>query len=125
MKNEIKSFEGACKVVGISTQLPEVNALPEKHQKAIKAHYMLIIIAQALNEGWQPNWNDHNQYKYYPWFWMGDNGASPGVGFSYDGCGGDGTHSSVGSRLCYKSRELAKYAGTQFEALYKDYMLIE
>jgi len=125
MNNKIKSFEDACKALGISTNLPEVSALPVNQQKAIKAHYMLMIIAEALNEGWKPNWNDWNEYKYYPWFKMGNDGASPGVGFSYVGCGDADAVSDVGSRLCFKTSELAKYAGKQFEELYKDYYLID
>jgi len=31
----------------------------------------------------------------------------------------------VGSRLCYKTRELATYAGRQFEGLYNDFLLIK
>lgn len=77
----VKSFEDACQVLGISTNVPDVKGLPRKHQKAIVANYKLIIIAEALNEGWKPNWQDSDEYKYYPWFDM----TNPaGVGFSFD-----------------------------------------
>lgn len=125
MENQIKTFEDACKALNIEPVLPEVGALPEKHQKAIKTHYMLVIITQALNEGWEPNWHDHNEWKFYPWFRMGDHHASAGVGFSYYAYDFDGSASYVGSRLCLKSSELARYAGKQFESLYRDYFLIE
>ena len=64
--DRVKSFEDACQVLGISTNVPEVKGLPRKHQKAIIANYKLIVIAEALNEGWKPNWQDSDEYMYYP-----------------------------------------------------------
>ncbi len=66
----VKSFEDACQVLGILTNVPDVKGFTRKHQKAIVANYKLIIIAEALNEGWKPNWQDSDEYKYYPWFDM-------------------------------------------------------
>ena len=43
--DRVKSFEDACQVLGISTNVPEVKGLPRKHQKAIIANYKLIVIA--------------------------------------------------------------------------------
>ena len=77
--DRVKSFEDACQVLGISTNVPEVKGLPRKHQKAIIANYKLIVIAEALNEGWKPNWQDSDEYKYYPWFDMSN---PAGVGCS-------------------------------------------
>jgi len=118
MKN-IKTFKDACKALNIT-----FNPSPELSKDEL-AYQKLKIIAKALNEGWQPNWNDWSEWKYYPWFQMGNNGASPGVGFSFDDCGLGSTASRVGSRLCFKTSELAKYAGKQFEEIYKDYYLID
>ncbi len=84
------------------------------------AYRLLKLLAKSLNEGWTPDWNDDNQYKYFAWFYMG--GSS---GFRYDGCGGWYSVSTVGSRLCFKSRELAEYAGKQFTQVFKDFMLIQ
>lgn len=126
MENQIKTFEDACKALSIPTTLPQVDALPEKHRKAIVANYQLYVIAQALNEGWEPNWNDFSERKYYPWFDMETYGDAPvGSGFSFLGYDCDYTNTFVGSRLCFKSRELAEYAGKQFESIYKDVYLIE
>lgn len=126
MENQIKTFEDACKALSIPATLPVVDALPEKHRKAIIANYQLFIIAQALNEGWEPNWNDFSEYKYYPWFDMETYGDAPvGSGFSFHDCDCVNANADVGSRLCFKSRELAEYAGKQFESIYKDLYLIE
>ena len=118
---KVKSFEDACAVLGIVSALPNLTGISEKHQKAILAHYKLVIIAEALNEGWIPNWDNDDEWKYYPWFVMG---SASGVGFSYHDCGTWRSASSVGSRLCFKSRDLARYAGEHFEELYKDYFVL-
>lgn len=119
--DKIKTFEDACEALGITTELPNFSAMPESEQKALTAHYKLVIIAKALNEGWTPDWENGRWDKYYPWFTMG---SPSGVGFSDCAYVGWSTHSSVGSRLCFKSRELAEYAGRQFEELYKDYFVL-
>jgi len=119
MYTEIKSFEDACKALNVSTDLPDFSMLSTEEQKAMTAHYKLTVIAKALNEGWKPKWENSDQTKYYPWFNMDQSDG----GFSYNGYDDHCSGSSVGSRLCYHSREVAKYAGTQFEDLYKDYMI--
>jgi hypothetical protein len=125
--NKIKTFEDACKALSIdASKLPDVSILPQQHQDAITAHYKLVIIAEALNEGWKPNWNDRSEYKYYPWFEVKASKNKPsGSGLSFHGCGGWRSCASIGSRLCFKNRELAEYAGTQFIDLYNDFLTIK
>ena len=120
--DKVKSFEDACQLLGIEPNVPEVSMLPDNHQKAIVAHYKLVIIAEAINEGWKPNWDNWDERKYYPWFNMS---SSSGAGLSYDGFGRWGTGSGVGSRLCFKTWELAEYIGKTFIDLYKDYFLLD
>ena len=50
--------------------------------------------------------------------------SGSGSGFSYYDCVFTYSRSSVGSRLVFKSRDLAKYAGQQFEDIYKGFFLI-
>lgn len=119
--DRVKSFEDACQVLGISTNVPEVKGLPRKHQKAIIANYKLIIIAEALNEGWKPNWQDSDEYKYYPWFDMSN---PAGVGFSRTYAAASNTIAYFGSRLCLKNRELAIYFGQTFTDLFNDSLLL-
>ena len=111
--DRVKSFEDACQVLGISTNVPEVKGLPRKHQKAIIANYKLIVIAEALNEGWKPNWQDSDEYKYYPWF--GCSATAYTASYAYAG---------IGSRLCLKNRELAIYFGQTFTDLFNDSLLL-
>lgn len=119
--DRVKSFEDACQVLGISTNVPEVKGLPRKHQKAIIANYKLIVIAEALNEGWKPNWQDSDEYKYYPWFDMSN---PAGVGYSYTYNAASLTRAYLGSRLCLKNRELAIYFGQTFTDLFNDSLLL-
>ena len=119
--DKVKSFEDACQLLGIEPNVPEVSMLPDNHQKALVAHYKLVIIAEAVNEGWTPDWSDSDQYKYFPWFNMS---SSSGAGFSFGGYDYWFSYSLVGSRLCFKNRDLAKYAGQQFESIYKEFMTI-
>jgi hypothetical protein len=124
---EIKTFEDACKKLGIdANNLPDVSMLPAEHQQAIIAHYKLVIIAQTLNDGWKPNWNNSSEYKYYPWFKIKASKNVPsGSGLSYVDCDDWCTGSGVGSRLCYQSSELAEYAGKTFKKLYEQYFLLK
>ena len=119
--DRVKSFEDACQVLGISTNVPEVKGLPRKHQKAIIANYKLIVIAEALNEGWKPNWQDSDEYKYYPWFDMSN---PAGVGYSNAYYTASNTYANFGSRLCLKNRELAIYFGQTFTDLFNDSLLL-
>lgn len=122
----IQTFEEACKELGIEPVLPVVTGLPEKHQKAIIAHYKLVIIAEAINNGWQPDWSNYNQWKYYPWFDVEANAENPaGSGLSYYDFGYLRSITCVGSRLCYESSEAAEYAGKTFKELYEEYFLIK
>ena len=120
MFSPIQSFEQACAALNIDPSiLPNVSALLESDGKAQVAHYKLSVIARALNDGWKPDWTNDDEYKYYPWF---DMSSVSGLSFHDYDC--DCSASNVGSRLCYKSRAIAEYAGKQFIDLYTDMFLL-
>lgn len=120
-KKRIKSFEEACMALGIDPlHLPIVENLPVKDQDAIIAFYKLTIIIRALNEGWEPNWKDSNEFKYYNYLFV-----RSGSGFVFSATGCANAYARIGSRLCFKSSELAKYALSQFKELYLQYFLID
>lgn len=114
--DRIKTFEDACDILGLDPlkSIPYSEPANDR-EKATNAYAKLDIIAEALNEGWKPDWSDSDQDKYNPYF-------THRSGFGLSCCGYDYWHSgtTVGSRLCYSSRELAKYAGTQFEEIYRE-----
>lgn len=115
--DRVKSFEDALELVGCSDNvriLLDYNG-QDKEMIAAQAFAKLSIIRMALNEGWEPDWENGNQYKYYPWQkYVAGSGFVPFV------CGCDLSGTDVGSRLCYKSEALARYAGQQFADLYND-----
>lgn len=121
--DKIKTFEDACNTLGINAGLPNFSAIPENLRNSLLAHYKLCIIAEALNEGWTPDWSNREWDKWYPYFYM--NSSSSSGRFSFDGSADLSTGSHVGSRLCYKTEELADYAGKQFLDLYKDYFVFD
>lgn len=123
--DKIKSFEDACKHLGLNpNDLPVVDMLPEKDRKSIIAYYKLTIITRALNEGWEPDFSNWDEYKYYNWFYVEENKDQRSWGFRYLGTCYAYAITLIGSRLCFKNRELAKYATEQFKELYREYLLI-
>jgi hypothetical protein len=123
---KITSFESACLALNVSSQLPNFDAAPAKHQKALLAHYQLVIIAEAINDGWQPDWSNSNEKKYQLWPDIVEDENKPsGFGLSFDGYDCRGTNSTVGSRLCFKSSEAARYCFETFTTLWEDYFLID
>lgn len=84
-----------------------------------KSYRLVKMLVEILNQGWVPNWDDDNETKYYPWFHMSSSGFRFGDYVVW------GSDSFVGSRLCFKSSELAEYAGKQFTELYKNFMIIK
>ena len=114
--DRVKTADDAFKIKGISiASVINDNDTPDEI-----AYKIIKVIVEVLNEGWVPDWKNDNQYKYYPWFDM-----SSGSGLSYGGYVHLSSDSCVGSRLCFKSRELAEYAGKQFIKEYTDFFIIK
>ena len=108
------------------------------------AYLKLRIITAALNEGWTPQFTG-DEYRYYPWFdlygereWndlsedtkrqrgalfggYADSGANAGFVCAASRTAPSTADASFGSRLCFKNRELALYAGKQFASLWLDF----
>lgn len=148
--DKIKTFDDACKAIGPAgpEALPEL--LQEKYAAIvpshIKAQLKLEIITLALNEGWQ-HIPDGKHYAYWPWFFlytageiadMGKKGAEEraiinatdvsdvyaGLGYADSNIAWSNSRAFIGSRLAYKSHELARYSGKQFIELWKEALLI-
>lgn len=123
----VKSYADACAVLGI-------DKMDEKAMKASGfrpdeiARRKLETITEALNEGWRPDWNDTDEPKYYPWFYIKPgagkdaegkpNGAYAGLAIAYTADAASDTNADVGSRLCFHERRTAAYAGDTFRDLY-------
>lgn len=115
----------------------------------IVAYLKLRIIVAALNEGWTPKFEE-DEWRYYPWFWLYTNEqiekmneeekakvcrvvgrasynafAGGGLVFSYADYVSTLSVTFLGSRLAFKTEELAEYAGKQFIEIYRDFMIVE
>ena len=145
----IKTFEDACNALGDEHPLVKeywgvVNVDLDITQDLI-AYLKLRIIVAALNEGWEPKF-EKGEYRYYPWFYLytkeqydelddeekgrcvlrSGYSANSNSGFvccsaNYD-ASGSSTYAGFGSRLAFRTRELAAYAGKQFTEEWADFM---
>lgn len=113
----VKTYADACAVLGIEPMNEDVFTKLGFTKDEI-AYRKLKTIAEALNEGWRPNWADSNEYKYFPWLVY--NPSDAGFAYASANYAATNAYTNVGSRLCYKTRELATYAGRQFEGIYND-----
>lgn len=111
---KIKSYKDACYGLGIKELVEhDFKALPDDQVTKVFAYHKLQTIAKALNNGWVPDWDNGNQYKFYPWFEKRSCGWV--FSFSFDLCSG-----SDALPACYFSREVSDYAGKTFIDIYKD-----
>ncbi len=145
----IKTFEDACNALGdkhpfvmqfncIKGNRKTVNTFED-----VVAYLKLRIIVAALNEGWEPKF-EKGELRYYPWFYLYTkeqydelddeekgrcvlrSGYSTNSHYGFVSCGAynDASHSFTyfGSRLAFRTRELAAYAGRQFIEEWADFM---
>ena len=122
IKERIKTFDDVIRELGDDPEEFK-NAISIMEEPDEIAYVKLKLIAKALNEGWTPDWSNGEWDKWYPWFNVND--SSSAGRFSFRGAVGRYSGSAVGSRLCFKSEELADYAGTQFLELYRELFVIE
>lgn len=80
-----------------------------------KAGKMVELMCQALNQDWVPDWDDANQKKWAPVFYMG-----AGFRFNRAYYGWTTTNTYGGARLA--SEKLCKHAGTKFIHVYKKWL---
>ena len=123
--DRVKTYEDACKVLGVEP-INEQNAKAQGFRSDEIARRKLETIAAALNEGWKPDWNNTDQYKYYPYFYIQENTkgkGSAGLSFADAHYAATTTDASVGSRLCFYASRLARYAGNQFTDLYEQILI--
>ena len=122
IKERIKTFDDVIRELGDDPEEFK-NAISIMEEPDEIAYVKLKLIAKALNEGWTPDWSNGEWDKWYPWFKMDD--SSSAGRFSFYGSVSQYSASNVGSRLCFKSKDLATYAGTQFLDIYKDFFTVK
>lgn len=151
IKERIKTFEDAVNAIGedhpLVAQYKTINSAFKEADNNLHlfAYTRLAIIAEALNEGWRPEYTE-DEYRYYPWFGLytqeeyddmddedkeccrfvgrSNNGAyaSGGLVFASADSGSASSGTGIGSRLAFKSRELAIYCGKQFIEIWINYL---
>jgi hypothetical protein len=139
-KERVRFFEDACRELGIVKEskpdrdkepyarhvvmypMPIVSCVPERLRKSLLAYYKLMVITEALNEGWIPDFTDATQKKYWIYMWHSDNGAACGLASASSLYAWSFSYTIVGARLVLKDRETAEYAITKFKSLYEDFL---
>lgn len=110
------------------------------------AYMKLLIIAAALNEGWEHQFTEY-EYRWFPWFtlwtegelknkskeWKANHelwlfggasnfGASCGLAYVLSLSAWSNAASAISARLAVKSEELAHYFGKQFIDIWAEYL---
>ena len=143
----IKTFEDALEVLGDEHPLVKeywgVVRIDFDISKDLYAYLKLRVIVAALNEGWEPKF-EKGEYRYYPWFYLYTkeqydelddeekgrcvlrSGHSTSSNYGFVSCSANAdassSHTSYGSRLVFRTRELAAYAGRQFTEEWADFV---
>lgn len=128
-KQQVKSFEHACEVLGQAIDTGTFNALgiPQGDIQPLIDYYKITKIVEATNKlnNWKADWSKKSQYKYSPYFWVKANADKPaGFGFSYTYCAYWNSNTFVGSRLCVGTADEARYIGETFIELFESAWLI-
>ena len=145
----VKTFEDACEELGEGHQYVkayrEWMRISYAECKDITAYLKLRIICAALNDGWKPTFSD-GECRYYPWFYIYNQneyeklnkdekkkchvvGRSSCDAYAFGGVVCSSAHFSSsysysyhGSRLVFKTGELAEYCEKQFIDIWDDYL---
>lgn len=151
IKDKVKTFEDAVAILGDEHPLvAQFRVIESSFKEAdnnlhLFAYARLVIIAEALNEGWKPKF-DGDECRYYPWFYIytkkeyeeldedekkecrvdgrSHHSANASGGVAYAGASGASSFSYTfyGSRLAFKTRELAEYCGKQFIDIWEKFL---
>ena len=148
----IKTFEDACNELGEENVLVQAYRTAEFNTSGnqndvsdVVAYLKLRVIAEALNEGWEPQFTT-DEYHYYPWFFLytqekinrmdeekkkslwrfrvySCDGSDCVLAYANSHCTWSNELSSFSARLAVKSKELAEYFGNQFIDIWADYLI--
>lgn len=114
IKERVTDYESACEVTGRTPlKLSDFDIFAKKDRKRYWNRHQLTVITEALNEGWEPDF-DKSDYKYYNYFYKDNGSFSSSVDVYF-------STASVGSDLVFKNNDLADYARTKFTKTYINY----
>ena len=151
IKDKVKTFEDAVAILGDEHPLvAQFRVIESSFKEAdnnlhLFAYARLVIIAEVLNEGWKPKF-DGDECRFYPWFYIytkkeyeeldeDEKKECRVVGRSHDNASASGgvayaraiyassySITYYGSRLAFKTRELAEYCGKQFIDIWEKFL---
>lgn len=151
IKERIKTFEDAVAILGNEHPLvAQFRVIENSFEEAdnnlhLFAYARLVIICAALNEGWEPTF-DEDECRFYPWFYIytkeeyeeldeytktlcrvplrSSNNAYANGGLVCANAHNAASSSlaSYGVRLAFKTEELADYCGKQFIDIWADFL---
>lgn len=116
----VKTYEDACKELG-REPYDEKQLAKLGLTKNDIAYQKMVVIVEALNEGWKPDVCNSNVERWYPWFKPLGSPSSFAFDDSYYAY--EYAVAGSGSRLALKSEQLADYCGKQFLELWKEMLL--
>ena len=121
----VKSYEDACRELGILPTYPKFVQCAKIDRKSMIAYHQLTIIIRALNilpngKCWIMNFNDSNQTKWRIWWKVDKNDLE----CSFMAYSASYAATYVGLRLLFRSEKLAEYCAKQFKDLWSDYILM-
>ena len=148
----VKTYEDAVNELGEDNPIVVAAStaswrFPEAVNKDLVAYMKMRVIVAALNDGWEPQFVPGEQ-RWYPWYELiskedyeamseDEKQERRCVGRSHDYASAYGglvyssasnassfSYANDGSRLAFKSEELAEYTGKQFAELFADFCFI-
>ena len=149
----IKTFEDACNELGEENVLVQAYRTAEFNTSGnqndvsdVFAYLKLRVIAEALNEGWEPQFTT-DEHRWYPlfylytqeeidnmdeeqkkklWLFGGNSGSGShcGLASAHSNRAWSSSRSNISARLAVKSEALATYFGQQFIDIWSDYVAI-
>lgn len=109
-----KTFDYALVAQGLSrAQFEEMTKSDTPDEVAYK---QLKLIIKTLNGDWVPDFKNKQRVKWEAVF------IEEGSGLVFNGANDWHSSSHVGSRLCFRSRELAEHCATQFPDIWKAFL---
>ena len=147
----IKTFTDAVEELGIEHPLVKqymaAANVDESFTRNTIAYMKLLIIAAALNEGWEPKFKEY-EYRWFPWFtlwteeelkekseewktnhklWLfggrSSNGANGGLAHAHSLSAWAHAYAYGSARLAVKSEKISDYFGNQFIDIWEEYLL--
>lgn len=146
----VKTFEDACKELGEDHKLVQQFKAIEPaiaEDKEATAFFKLGIITAALNEGWEPDFNNDEEYRYFPYLclwtkeeleqktdeWKDERNLQLWLAGGYSSAvriavspvrarrAWSSAYAGFSARLAHKTEQLAIYSGKQFTELWANY----